>query len=191
MRTDLTLDVQPAARGSRGVAQGKILTRRDEAQEGQRLKAVAREFESLLMEQLVQQMRKATPKADLFGKDNGMDTYREMLDGEYVRLLEDRGGMGLADFMVKYMNDPRAGDAKPGPSSIHPASRNSQQVGTAHRPVLPGPGNAAGIPRMPQAIQQELRRTEVAPWVPTDLWLRQNVTPGLESAWPGPAADKP
>jgi Rod binding domain-containing protein len=66
-----------------------------------RFKQAAREFEAVLVEQMVKDMRGGGFKSTLFGKDSGMETYRDMLDGEYVRLMTERGGIGLADFMVR------------------------------------------------------------------------------------------
>lgn len=69
--------------------------------ENLRLKEVAREFEALLLEQLVKEMRKAAPKSDLFGEEKGRELYQEMLDGEFVRVMSNAGGIGLADFIVR------------------------------------------------------------------------------------------
>lgn len=69
--------------------------------ENLRLKEAAREFEALLLEQLVKEMRKAAPKSDLFGEEKGRELYQEMLDGEFVRVMSNAGGIGLADFIVR------------------------------------------------------------------------------------------
>ena len=64
-------------------------------QEQQRLKDVAGEFEAVMMEQLMREMREAVPKSDLLGREVGQETFQEMLDGEFVRLMVQRGGLGL------------------------------------------------------------------------------------------------
>jgi len=65
-----------------------------------RIRQVAQEFESLLMERMVREMRTSLPKNPLFGESQGEDMFREMLDGEYSRLMEQRGGMGLTSFLT-------------------------------------------------------------------------------------------
>lgn len=69
--------------------------------DSQRLKQAAREFEALFLEQMVKEMRDATPKSELFGSEKGHELFREMMDGEYVRLMSESGGIGLADFIVR------------------------------------------------------------------------------------------
>lgn len=101
MRTDIQVNVPPGEMARRG----RIGGRRRDTEDLERFKDVAREFESVLVEQLVKEMRTGDMKSTLFGKDSGMETYRDMLDGEYVRLMTERGGIGLADFMVR--NTPR------------------------------------------------------------------------------------
>jgi len=64
-------------------------------QEKQRLKEVSGEFEAVMMDQLMKEMRKAVPKSDLLGREIGQETFNEMLDGEFVRLMVQRGGLGL------------------------------------------------------------------------------------------------
>lgn len=71
----------------------------------QRLKQAAREFEALFLEQLMKDMRDATPKADLLGRGRDQELFQEMLDGEFVRLMTNSGGIGLADFLVRSLAD--------------------------------------------------------------------------------------
>lgn len=66
-----------------------------------RLKQAAREFEALFLEQMVREMRDATPKSDLFGREKGEEIFQEMLDGEFVRLMTEAGGIGLANFILR------------------------------------------------------------------------------------------
>lgn len=98
MRTDIQPDVPVGELARRGRTHGP---RRRDADEFGRFKQAAREFEAVLVEQMVKEMRTGDFKSTLLGKDSGMETYRDMLDGEYVRLITERGGIGLADFMVR------------------------------------------------------------------------------------------
>lgn len=102
MRTNIDSTLSRLARRPELFLQAK--TRRgEEAAEldKQRLKQAAREFESLFLEQMVKEMRNATPKAELLGREKGHELFQEMLDGEFVRLMTDSGGIGLADFIVR------------------------------------------------------------------------------------------
>ncbi len=71
--------------------------------EAERLEAVIKDFESLLIEQMLKQMRNSIPDGGLFGVNRGHEIFNEMLDGEYARLMSDRGGIGLAQFMLDRM----------------------------------------------------------------------------------------
>lgn len=65
------------------------------------LRKVAEEFEALLMEQMMREMRKTVPESELFENRKGEEIFREMLDGEYVHLMMQRGGIGIADLLMK------------------------------------------------------------------------------------------
>ncbi len=66
-----------------------------------RLREAAREFEGLLVEQMVKEMRKSVPKSGLLGDEPGHELFQEMLDGEFVRLMTRKGGIGIADYLVR------------------------------------------------------------------------------------------
>lgn len=74
------------------------------SREPEKLKAVAQQFEALMMEQMVREMRRAVPKSTLMGREMDQELFGEILDGEFVRLMVQRGGLGLADFMVKSLS---------------------------------------------------------------------------------------
>ncbi len=71
--------------------------------EAERLEAAVKDFESLLIEQMLKEMRKSIPDGGLFGVNRGREIFNEMLDGEYARLMSDRGGIGLAQYMLTRM----------------------------------------------------------------------------------------
>lgn len=118
MRTDIQVNI-PAGQLARrrGIGDAK----RRETPEFERFQRVAKEFEALLVETMVKEMRTGDMKSTLFGKDSGMETYRDMLDGEYVRLMTERGGIGLADFMVQ--NTPPELVGKPGSTKAWKAAK--------------------------------------------------------------------
>jgi len=77
----------------------------DKALERERLKEVSKEFEGLLVEMMVREMRKNVPESPLLGKSTGHQIFEEMLDSEYVRRMVDQGGLGIADMMVRQLAD--------------------------------------------------------------------------------------
>jgi flagellar protein FlgJ len=78
------------------------MAQRSEA-ESARLDQVMQEFESLLIEQMLKQMRKNVPDSPIFGESRSREIFNEMLDGEYAKAMEKRGGLGLARFMLEKM----------------------------------------------------------------------------------------
>ena len=64
------------------------------------LRKAAEEFESLLIEQLVREMRKSVPQSGLFGERDKEQMFEELLDGEYAQAMVRRGGLGVADLLM-------------------------------------------------------------------------------------------
>jgi len=90
------------ARMSAGALSGKAEA--EKAGEKARLDQVMHEFESLLIEQMLKEMRNNVPESPIFGESRGREIFNEMLDGEYAKAMEQRGGLGLARFMVDKMD---------------------------------------------------------------------------------------
>jgi peptidoglycan hydrolase FlgJ len=105
----MQLNVLPDVSLQRGQAQLQTLAgkARDKAVERERLKAAAKEFEGLMLEMMVKEMRKNVPDSPIFGRDSGRAIFNEMLDSQYVRLMVDRGGLGLADMLVRQLDERR------------------------------------------------------------------------------------
>jgi flagellar protein FlgJ len=70
------------------------------------LKSVARQFESLLLEQMMRTMRTAAPGESMLDNE-ATRVFTGVLDQEYARQLATRGGIGLADMMVKQLTQLR------------------------------------------------------------------------------------
>jgi flagellar protein FlgJ len=64
--------------------------------------ALARQFESVFMAQLVKEMRQTLEPGTFFGNDPG-DVYGGMFDLFIGKHLAQAGGIGLAKMMVKHM----------------------------------------------------------------------------------------
>jgi flagellar protein FlgJ len=60
------------------------------------VKKVAREFESLFINNLLKEMRKTVHQSGAMKQGNAGKIYQEMLDKEYSQMAAEHGGMGLA-----------------------------------------------------------------------------------------------
>ncbi|MCZ6531439.1 MAG: rod-binding protein [SAR324 cluster bacterium] len=100
MRLDLDVSL-PRLEPASEISGEKLRAGQDKA----RLRKAAQEFEALLVEQMLKEMRKSVPESNLFGKEKGREIFKEMLDGEFVRLMTGRGGIGLADFIVRNLEN--------------------------------------------------------------------------------------
>ncbi len=101
MRTDVIPSLALGRNEARLLAMRGDLPGRQREQA--RLKEVAKEFEALLVESMMREMRKNVPESPIFGRDTGREIFNEMLDGEYVRLIVQRGGLGIADLLVRQL----------------------------------------------------------------------------------------
>ncbi len=72
-----------------------------EAQERERLRAAAGEFEAIMVELMLKEMRKNVPESPIFGGNNGREIFQEMLDSQYVKQITDSGGLGLTELLMK------------------------------------------------------------------------------------------
>ena len=66
------------------------------------LKAVATEFESLFVKQMLDSMRATlSPDDDLFYGGMAQDIFQDMLYEEYARMMAKTGSLGVADIIYK------------------------------------------------------------------------------------------
>lgn len=75
------------------------------------LKAVARQFEQLLLDQMMRAMRTAAPGTSLFD-NQATRMFTGLLDQEFSRKLSESGGLGLADLLVEQLTRLRAGSGQ-------------------------------------------------------------------------------
>ena len=66
------------------------------------LKAAARQFEMLLMDMVMKSMRNTASGESLLDNE-GTRMFTSLLDQEYAHRLAERGGLGLADLIVKQL----------------------------------------------------------------------------------------
>jgi len=80
------------------------------------LKEAARQFEALLLDQLVKSMRTAVPANSLFDGE-GMRVYNDLLDHEFASKLAAQGGLGFADMLVRQLSQARSSHGQENPKS--------------------------------------------------------------------------
>ena len=80
------------------------------------LREVAEQFEALFVQQMLKSMRDASFGDPLFPDSGGQKVYRDMLDQQLALDTTQRGGIGLADLIVRQMQQTGAVDA-PQPAS--------------------------------------------------------------------------
>jgi Rod binding domain-containing protein len=79
------------------------------------VKQTAQDFESLLLGDLLKQMRQTLEPGGLFGKDSG-DVFGGLFDLFLSKHLADAGGLGLADYVERQLRP----DAAPPAAAARP-----------------------------------------------------------------------
>ncbi|GAB4302666.1 MAG: hypothetical protein Fur0034_17710 [Desulfuromonadia bacterium] len=64
--------------------------------EREAIRKVAREFEALMINEMLKSMRATVHRDTLMEGKNGEDIYRSMLDQEYAQSIAAQGGVGLS-----------------------------------------------------------------------------------------------
>jgi flagellar protein FlgJ len=64
-----------------------------------KLRKACKDFESLLVQQMLAKMRASIPKSDLFGSKDSEAIFQTMLDEEYAQEVSDSGSLGLSDLL--------------------------------------------------------------------------------------------
>ena len=99
----MELSVIPDVALARG--QNKLQTlRRGAGEDPEKLRAAAQEFESIMLGFMVKEMRKNVPESPIFGQDRGREIFNEMLDNQYVRIMTERGGIGLTAMLMRQLS---------------------------------------------------------------------------------------
>ncbi|MGN7611758.1 rod-binding protein [Magnetococcales bacterium HHB-1] len=82
-----------------------------------KLRRAVSEFEAMFIQQMFRSMRKTVPDAgenSLIKKGQGEKIFREMLDGEYAKLMSERpGSFGLKEALYQQLTQQRLSPAQP------------------------------------------------------------------------------
>lgn len=68
------------------------------------LQKACRDFESVMIEQMITIMRRSAPKEGIFGKSYAEDMLQSMQDEQLAKSLADKGGMGLGDALYNQLS---------------------------------------------------------------------------------------
>jgi len=71
--------------------------------QGKSLKSLAREFESLFIQQMLAVMREGMGEDGLFEGNTGQDTYSAMMDQALAQALASKGGLGIAEPLYRQL----------------------------------------------------------------------------------------
>ena len=105
------VDTQMQARAALATDPGGLqgLARGARAGDAQAVEAVAREFEAMLIGQMLKQMREASLGEGMF-ENQQTAMYREMLDQEVARTLSQGEGIGLRDVLMSQLSAQQSGN---------------------------------------------------------------------------------
>jgi flagellar protein FlgJ len=72
-----------------------------------RLKEACRDFEAVLLSQMMKQMRATLPKNDFFGSKDTEDMFQGMIDDEVMKEASRTNSLGLADVIYNQLASPK------------------------------------------------------------------------------------
>ncbi|HWQ56909.1 MAG TPA: hypothetical protein VN442_24690 [Bryobacteraceae bacterium] len=93
-----------------------------QAPESGKLAAVARDFEALLVSELLKTARAAGSEAWLGGEDAAADSAFGLAEQQFSRAIADAGGLGLARLITRGLEDgaTRSSSVPPAPAAERP-----------------------------------------------------------------------
>ena len=118
-------------------------------------RAAAQQFESFFLSYLMKEMKQNTLDSGLFGNGLGSDTYSDLFNEELSKVMSERGGIGLADMLVKHMMPASSTHTTaPDGKTKTVAATNNNKVATAVTPVTLSPEGQMVMPDKTLASQQ-------------------------------------
>jgi flagellar protein FlgJ len=93
--------LNPSPKGSQAVQGPK---RGAEVSNNDKLRQACRDFESILTQQMMQQMRQTVPENSLFSGGRAEEIYTSMMDGEMAKTFAQGRGLGLSEVMYRQLS---------------------------------------------------------------------------------------
>lgn len=138
----------------------------------QDLARVAREFEGVFLNILVQSMRSTVPESGLMGSGGATQVYRQLHDAELARALAGTGdGLGIArlleeQFADQFASDEAGGDLEP-PAAVGPVRPDAAQLPPS---LAAARYRAAALPRLEPAPRvQDLGELPTVTMIPPTM----------------------
>ena len=94
------MDNNPISKIKPNISHQLTSSKLDRIDEKSELSAVAQEFESLFVYQMLKSARKAKLAESLFS-NQGSETYQPLLDQEYAKTIAKNHSFGIADALVR------------------------------------------------------------------------------------------
>jgi Rod binding domain-containing protein len=94
-----------------------------------RMREAARGFEAIFIQQMMKGMRQAGATGGLTGKGPGQQMYQDLADEELARSLSEKGGVGLADYLIRHLARPGAKNPSSPGQTVPINPRNSRETG--------------------------------------------------------------
>ncbi|AXQ30399.1 flagellar assembly peptidoglycan hydrolase FlgJ [Solimonas sp. K1W22B-7] len=134
----------------------------------------ARQFESLMLQQMLKAMRAATPGEDALGGGEQTNFYRDMFDQQLAVTLSSGKGVGLADMMVRQLKMSQSlGGGETGVSlDTKLPARSGLSALIAQRPeVVQAPETTEPVQELkpPVALKSDETLTEFRPRTPQEF----------------------
>jgi len=79
-------------------------------QEDKKLREACKDFESLLIKQMLDAMKKTVPESNLIDKNQGEKYFEDMLYQEYADSMADTESLGISDMMYRQLTIHSKGD---------------------------------------------------------------------------------
>jgi flagellar protein FlgJ len=115
-----------------------------------KVRDLAKDFESIFLEQMFKSMRASVQKSGLIDGGNAEEIYTSMLDAEYAKQMSQQGSSGLADMIERQLLQSMGVKSEPSSKLMKRAAVHSYEraSGAPLRPeqkeVTIGPGAASG-----------------------------------------------
>jgi flagellar protein FlgJ len=96
---------QLQASATHRLSTGSQAGRRHDPSNKVELEQASRQFESLLLNFMIREMRATVPESGLFPASMAQDMFTSMLDEQYADSMAERGGIGLHRLLVEQLTD--------------------------------------------------------------------------------------
>ena len=103
--TGRTLFQLRAASAEKTLASAKSTRSGDGPGEGEGLEKASQQFESLLLNFMIREMRSTVPESGLFPRSMAEEMYTSMLDEELAGVMAERGGIGISRILIDQLSE--------------------------------------------------------------------------------------